>query len=191
MYSTVKITYEIVYEEKKSKFITQLIPVEDRKMAENRLHEIKKEHPHANHHVFAYVIQEADGVYQKAWDDHEPKNTAGKPILDIILRHHLMNVMIVVIRYFGGIKLGAGGLIRAYAAAAKGVVEISDTVTYERETTILFLVAYSEAAMIDALLTRLGVEQVERGYQEQVFYKVTAPQRVLETLKNIKKIEFI
>ena len=99
----------------KSRFITNLIPVNSVMDANDELSLIKKEHYSATHNCFAYVINEQ--MNQKMSDDGEPSRTAGFPILDTLLSHNLDNVLCVVTRYYGGIKLGVGGLIRAYKSA--------------------------------------------------------------------------
>lgn len=101
---------------RKSKFITNLIPIKNIEEATLFLSEIKKEHYNATHNCFAYVIDKQ--MTQKMSDDGEPSRTAGFPILEALLSHNLDNVLCVVTRYFGGIHLGKGGLIRAYQNSA-------------------------------------------------------------------------
>lgn len=104
---------------KKSKFIAFNFKVTEKEQVDEILTELKKEHRKARHLPYAYKF--LNNI--KKSDDKEPANTAGGPILNIIEKNNLDNILIVVIRYFGGIKLGAGGLIRAYGAAAKAVIE--------------------------------------------------------------------
>lgn len=115
-----KLINEITYEVKKSKFIGILYEVNDDKEIEEILTNIKKEHKKARHFPYAYKI----GPKVKKTDDKEPSNTAGTPIYNVIEKKGLDNVLIVVVRYFGGIKLGAGGLFRAYSKAASEVSDI-------------------------------------------------------------------
>lgn len=114
-----KIIKEYTYEIKKSKFIGINYQVETKEEVENILANLKKEHKKARHIPYAYKI----GPLAKKSDDKEPSNTAGSPIYNIIERKNLDNTLIVVIRYFGGIKLGAGGLTRAYLTAANEVTK--------------------------------------------------------------------
>lgn len=102
---------------KKSRFIGQALPVSTEQEAVAFIERIKKEHWSATHNCSAYMIGERDEI-QKASDDGEPSGTAGKPILEVIKNQGLKNVVVVVTRYFGGIMLGAGGLIRAYTDGA-------------------------------------------------------------------------
>ena len=113
-----KLLNEYTLEIKKSKFIALLYEIEAVEDVNTILATLKKEHKKAKHFPYAYKID----LNVKKSDDKEPSGTAGLPILNIIERNNLNNTLIVVIRYFGGIKLGAGGLLRAYSNAAKNVV---------------------------------------------------------------------
>ena len=127
-----KITIEI--EIKKSRFITNLIPVTSISEAEKELSLIKKEHYNATHNCYAYVI--GFQMNQKMSDDGEPNRTAGFPILDTLLTNNLDDVLCVVTRYFGGTKLGKGGLIRAYKAATLEAIKKASF--YKQETKQLY-----------------------------------------------------
>ncbi len=105
---------------KKSKFVALYYQIDDVNDVKNILEDLKKEHKKAKHFPYAYKI---DQNIKKS-DDKEPSNTAGSPILNIIEKNNLNHVLVIVIRYFGGIKLGAGGLIRAYSNAAREVVKL-------------------------------------------------------------------
>ncbi|NLO89748.1 MAG: YigZ family protein [Clostridia bacterium] len=103
---------------KKSRFIAHVFPADSEEEAKNYLTEIKEEYKDATHNVFAWQVG-VEKILQRCGDDGEPSGTAGRPILEVIKQRELTNVLIVVTRYFGGIKLGAGGLIRAYSQAAR------------------------------------------------------------------------
>lgn len=105
----------------KSRFIGIAVSLENENQIKQVLEEIKKEHKKATHICFAYVYNKTM-VLEKAFDDGEPKGTAGMPILNVIKKRGEQNVMVVVIRYFGGIKLGAGGVLRAYTKCASEVL---------------------------------------------------------------------
>lgn len=115
---TVAKSSESLYVVKKSKFISTVKPVKTASEAEEFISKMKKKYWDATHNVYAYNIGLNNGI-QKCSDDGEPSGTAGKPVLDIIKSKNIKNVLIVVTRYFGGIKLGASGLIRAYSESAK------------------------------------------------------------------------
>lgn len=111
--------------EKKSKFIANLFPVESVVEAENIVKEIKKNYHDARHNCIAYRVIEDEKVIEKFSDDGEPSGTAGSPMLAILQKNNLANVLIVVTRYFGGILLGTGGLVRAYSDSLLKAVEES------------------------------------------------------------------
>ena len=111
--------YKAEIVEKKSKFIAVLCKVNSEKEALEKLEQIRKEHRNARHNVFAYRIPNVNERYS---DDGEPSGTAGVPILDILRGEKLENVLVVVTRYFGGILLGTGGLVKAYSTVAKNAI---------------------------------------------------------------------
>ena len=116
-------TNEIIIE--KSKFIGIIKPLNNKDDVKNILNEIKKEYPKATHYCYGYIV---NGL-QKSNDDGEPSSTAGKPILETLLKNDLFNVILIVVRYFGGIKLGAGGLTRAYVDSASQTIKKSILLT--------------------------------------------------------------
>ena len=105
---------------KKSRFITKLYYIENTNKVNDIINEIKKEYKKCTHICYSYII----GPNAKAVDDGEPSGTAGKPILNVLQKKNMTNVLCVVIRYFGGIKLGAGGLVRAYTKSASEVIKL-------------------------------------------------------------------
>ncbi len=109
--------------EKKSKFIAHAFYVESINEAEEYLGKIRKKYYDARHNCYAYRINVEDETYEKQSDDGEPSGTAGAPILNILKKKELSNVLVVVTRYFGGILLGTGGLVKAYSEAAISAVE--------------------------------------------------------------------
>ncbi|MFD2044981.1 YigZ family protein [Ornithinibacillus salinisoli] len=111
----------------KSRFIGYVRRVETEEEAQHFIQEIKKKHHDANHNCSAYIIGENDHI-QKANDDGEPSGTAGVPILEVLKKRHLKDTAVVVTRYFGGIKLGAGGLIRAYGSTTSQAIQTTGIV---------------------------------------------------------------
>ncbi len=132
-YLTINKFAEALYKEKGSKFLAFAFPVENEQQIKSHLQQLKKEHHSANHHCYAYRLG-ADKLNYRANDDGEPSNTAGKPILGQIQSNDLTNLLIVVVRYFGGTLLGVGGLINAYRSAAAEVIKVSEII----EKHILF-----------------------------------------------------
>ncbi|MGM9873655.1 MAG: IMPACT family protein [Bacilli bacterium] len=121
---SVKNYYNSLIEVNGSKFIAILFPLEDEKIFKEYLEIIKKEYKKARHYVYAYRTKNAS----KSNDDGEPKGTAGRPILEVLYKKDLIDCAIVVIRYFGGTKLGAGRLLRTYVASASSVIEKADLI---------------------------------------------------------------
>ena len=109
--------------EKKSKFIANIFYVENKEEAENKIKELKKKNFNARHNCSSYRILENGNIIEKANDDGEPSGTAGAPMLNILQKNNLCNVLVVVTRYFGGILLGTGGLVRAYSDVTIKAIE--------------------------------------------------------------------
>lgn len=133
-YLTIKDSAMAEYEISRSRFIAYLERVSSEAAAIEFIAKIKKRHWDARHHCYAYIIGEKSNV-QKADDNGEPSGTAGKPMLEVLKKNELTDTIVVVTRYFGGIKLGAGGLIRAYGTAvttALGIAEIVEKAVFTR-----------------------------------------------------------
>jgi len=119
---SVKERVETAFTEKRSEFVSVLCPVESEDEAKSVLEGIRATHKNASHNCFAYIIGES-GAIKRFDDDGEPSQTAGFPILEVLRKNELTNVICVVTRYYGGVKLGAGGLVRAYKKGASSCVE--------------------------------------------------------------------
>ena len=130
---TVKENIETEIIEKKSRFIANIFYIESIDEAENIIKSIKKKHYNARHNCYAYRIIQNGKIIDRFSDDGEPSSTAGAPILNILVKKNLVNVLIVVTRYFGGILLGTGGLVRAYSQAANNVIEMSKIIDLASE----------------------------------------------------------
>lgn len=126
-YLTLKTTSEGLYKEKGSKFLAFAYPVDSEDQIKETLDELRKRYYDARHHCYAYILGKNQDIY-RANDDGEPNHSAGDPILGQIRSHQLTNVLIVVIRYFGGTKLGVGGLISAYKTAAAEAIENNEII---------------------------------------------------------------
>ncbi|NOX84914.1 MAG: YigZ family protein [Chlorobi bacterium] len=126
-YRTIKAPAGGLYKEKGSRFIARAYPVESVEQCKEILSELKKEHYNARHHCYAYRIDPAEEQVRSN-DDGEPSGTAGKPILNQIYSSELFNILIVVIRYFGGTKLGVSGLINAYKTSAREAISNADII---------------------------------------------------------------
>lgn len=147
-YLTIQKPADIIYKDKGSKFITYAYPVTNEKQIKEILVELKKEHHTANHHCYAYRLG-ADKQNFRANDDGEPNNTAGKPILGQIQSSDLTDVLIVVVRYFGGTLLGVSGLINAYKTSAHEVIKACTII--EKQIMFSYLVSFSFEQMNDVM----------------------------------------
>lgn len=186
---TIKSEKKIEFEEKKSRFIGRIKPVNTKKDAEYFINEIKSKHEDATHNCSVYKIIEDGKEYSKSDDDGEPKGTAGKSMEQTLSYMNIDNVVIVATRYFGGIKLGAGGLIRAYSKTARLVVQASEIVEFVNKEKYILEFSYSMIEEIDRMLVSCDV--FERGFNDRVFYKVNLTEKVLEKLKLMKDVLII
>lgn len=171
VYRTVKQISEAKLEINKSLFIACAGPAATEEEAVAFIEAIKKRHKEANHNCSAYVIGQ-HGQIQKADDDGEPGGTAGKPILDVINKAAVKNVVIVVTRYFGGIKLGAGGLIRAYTKAAADGLDAAMIIEKQLHSRFVVEISYALLGTVENQL-RLNHYPIERKEFSQLV-KLTA-----------------
>lgn len=159
VYRSVKQTCEVKIEINKSLFIAYVSPAETETAAVSFIEEIRKRHKEASHNCSAYIIGR-HGRQQKADDDGEPGGTAGRPILEVLNKADIKNAVIVVTRYFGGIKLGAGGLIRAYTQAAAAGLAAAVIVEKQLHIRLAIVVDYSLLGTVENQL-RLNNYPVE------------------------------
>lgn len=186
--NTVKKETEISFEEKKSKFIGYIKPVTSTKEAEEFIAYIKTLHPNATHNCSCYRVIEKGQEYYKPDDDGEPSGTAGKPIGEIFINLDVYNLVVVVTRYFGGIKLGAGGLIRNYAKTSKlAVIEAGIEEYIERKTYILDF-SYNRNSEIDRLIYEENIQVEEKSFEERVSYRVSLTKEQKGKIENLKDL---
>ena len=145
-------------------------------------------HPNATHNCSAYRIIENGQEYYKVDDNGEPSGTAGKPIGEIFVTLDVYNVVVVVTRYFGGIKLGAGGLIRNYAKTAKLAVNEAQIVEYIEKKEYLIDFSYGKSNEIDKIVFDEKIEILDRNFDERVSYKMLLSQNQKEKIQEIKDI---
>ena len=181
----------IEFEEKKSKFIGYIKPVSTKEEAEKFIDMIKIKHKDATHNCSAYKVTDNGQEYFKVDDDGEPKGTAGKPMGDIITYMEAENLAVVATRYFGGIKLGAGGLVRAYAKTAKLAIQEAGIVDYVKKTNFLLDFGYEKTAEVEQIIYKNGDEILEKGYHDRVTYKVSLSDESIKELKEKKDITII
>jgi len=166
----------------RSKFITHLIPISEFDGLQEKL---KKEHPKANHVVYALrYLNEFDQIVENSSDDGEPKGCAGVPALNVLRGEELINCAVLIVRYFGGIKLGTGGMARAYALAVKNVLKENILLPYEKEVSYIFSTNYNEVDKTLYRLKQLDLTNYERDFGvEKVVWKVTGSEESLKRFK--------
>ena len=168
-------TYEL--EIKKSNFISKIYKVSTIEEVNNILLGLKKEYSDATHHCYAYIINDI----KKSSDDGEPGGTAGIPILQVLEKNNLNYVLCVVIRYFGGIKLGAGGLVRAYTKSISELIKNSEIVKLIPGYKIEIITTYDEQKKLDYTLRNYKYEKI---YNNNILYKIFIPKADLNKLDN-------
>ncbi len=182
----------IEFEEKKSKFIGYIKPVSSVNEAEKFIKSVRELHPDATHNVPLYRVMESGQEYFKYNDDGEPTNTAGKPMAEILNILDIYNVVIVATRYFGGIKLGAGGLIRNYAKTAKLAVNEAEIIEYTEKSVFILDYDYENTSEVEMFLNaneqKYGIEIQEKNYSDRVTLKIKANSSIEEKLNGINKI---
>lgn len=173
-------THEI--EIKKSRFICHLKRTETEEEATAFIDAIKKEHWKATHNCSAYLIGERNDI-QRAHDDGEPSGTAGVPMLEILKKRDLKNVTAVVTRYFGGVKLGAGGLIRAYGGAVNDALDAIGIVERQLQQQIALTVSYPLSGKLENHLRESSYLLRDTEYTENVTYHCLVPVEKVDTFK--------
>lgn len=196
MYQTITnhSTFELV--EKKSRFIANLIYIENKEQAELEIKQWKKKFHDARHNCFAYRILEEESIYEKSSDDGEPTGTAGGPILNILQKNNISNVLVIVTRYFGGILLGTGGLVRCYSEATLGAIEKTHLISIERGCEYEIKVEYSDFQVVQYYLQKNNIKIIDIKYEEEITcwieMKNSVKEKFLADVKNreinIKKV---
>lgn len=169
---TIKDNVETEIVEKKSKFIANLIKVENREEAEKKIQEIKKKYYDARHNCVAYRVLENGKVEEKASDDGEPSGTAGGPMLNILQKNNLSNVLIVVTRYFGGILLGTGGLVRAYSDTLQKAIEESSLIMKVYGIEMKLIVDYNNFEKFKYYCKNNNITIISIKYLEKIECKI-------------------
>ncbi len=190
--------------EKKSRFIANLIYVESEEQAQDKIKEIKKKYYDARHNCYAYRIIEGDNILQRSSDDGEPSGTAGAPMLNILEKNDIANVLVVVTRYFGGILLGTGGLVKAYSEATLKSIDNNELIEKELGYEIQISSSYTDMQKIEYFLKTNNITILKKEFLDKVnilvelsiedYKKITQefPKNVIRNLKiNIEKKRFI
>lgn len=184
MFYTVKDGCFAEVTEKKSKFICNIFHVESVIEAEDKLNEIRKQYYDARHNCFVYKIAE-DGCF-KSSDDGEPSGTAGVPMLNIVNGKNISNVLVVVTRYFGGILLGTGGLVRAYSQAISAALDNAVLIKQEEGIEAEFFVDYKQLDEVKYHFKKKNISISKMEYAEKVKLTVEGEKNVIYSLKDEK-----
>jgi len=177
------------YNEKGSTFSALAIPVSDVAEVKTNLHQLKKEFPDASHICYGYRVKENDRLDEFATDAGEPKGSSGVPILNVLKRKHLVNVVIFVIRYFGGSKLGIPGLINAYGTAAEKTIKNAKVKKWVQLERISFVYNYDLQNKVDSVLQKFKVKIINTNFgasiQVELEIKVEKNEELRKELKDV------
>lgn len=164
---------------KKSKFICHLFRIDNEEQAREYINQIKKEHYKANHNCSAYLLGENFEI-QRSSDDGEPSGTAGVPILEVLKKNELQNTLAIVTRYFGGIKLGAGGLIRAYSTSVSEALDKIGIVEGKLQQILSITISYPQLGKLQSYLENEQITIQEINYLENITVKVAIDIKEIE-----------
>lgn len=187
MFYTIKDECSAEITEKKSKFICNVFHVESAQEAEDKLNIVRKKYHDARHNCYVYKVVEEDAF--KASDDGEPSGTAGVPMLNIVNGRNLSNILVVVTRYFGGILLGTGGLVRAYSLATTTALDDSNIIKQEMGLEASFNVEYKELEEVRYHLKNRNIVISGQEYLENVKVFVEGREEDILKLQNEKLSE--
>lgn len=182
-YFTIYQNGEHQIEIKKSKFICHLFRIENEEQAKEYIAKIKKEHYKANHNCSAYMLGENFEI-QRSSDDGEPSGTAGVPMLEVLKKNQLQNTLAIVTRYFGGIKLGAGGLIRAYSTSVSEALKEIGIVQGKLQQILDITIDYHQLGKLQNYLENEQISIQEIDYLEQITVKVAIDINQCESFQN-------
>ena len=167
-FKTIKYDNCVEIVEKKSRFIANLIYVESEQQAQDKIKEIKKKYYDARHNCYAYRVIEEDNILQRSSDDGEPSGTAGAPMLNILERNDIANVLAVVTRYFGGILLGTGGLVKAYSEATLKSIDSNEIIEKGLGFEIQISTPYTDMQKIEYFLKTHNIKILNKEFLDNV-----------------------
>ncbi|MBN2627914.1 MAG: YigZ family protein [Spirochaetales bacterium] len=169
-------------EVKKSKFLAYALPLASLSDIKEEVQKARAEHPDSRHVVHAAVVGPDGGEFSMS-DDGEPKGTSGRPSLEVLKGREITNVLILIVRYFGGVKLGTGGLVKAYGDAVKSVLDVLETEPLVEKAEFSLNLSYHDHSPVRLLLDREGVEILSEEFGEGVSMSCRCPREVLEGLR--------
>ncbi|MBR0270442.1 MAG: YigZ family protein [Methanobrevibacter sp.] len=164
---------------KKSQFICHLFPTKNKKESKEIILKVNEQYSDATHNCTAYIVSDGEGFD----DDGEPGGTAGKPMINVLRKNELHNVTAVVTRYFGGIKLGAGGLVRAYSKSVMEAISEAEILEVESYDVYTLTFEYGDIKLVDGEVRNNNLEAINKDYSDKVVYDV-----VSKDFRDIEKI---
>lgn len=175
--------FSFTLEEKKSKFIAFLTPYSQFNELMQRL---RAEHPKARHFVYAYrYLNEFDQIVENSSDDGEPRGTSGRPSLAVINGAGIINSAVIIVRYFGGVKLGTGGLVKAYGSSVNEVLEIAELFEYKKLITKTLVCEYKDLSQLEYILEQNNIKIANKDFTTDVHLEIKASQQEFEVLKGL------
>ena len=182
--------------EKKSKFIANVFYIESKEEADELIKEVNKKYHDARHNCYAYRVISSDGIIEKASDDGEPSGTAGAPMLTILSKNELANVLVIVTRYFGGILLGTGGLVKAYSEACSLGLEKAEIIEKDIAKVYKIEISYPDIDKFKYFAKKNNINILKEEYLENVILEIGIKEKDLfkkisQKEINVRNIEFI
>lgn len=174
-YQTIKTPSEGSYHESGSKFLAYAIPLTSREELEEKFSEVKSLHPKARHHCYAYRILDRDEITEYSVDAGEPSGSAGQPILGELRRNNLVNVAVIVVRYFGGTKLGIPGLIHAYRESTASAITANETILVTRTQQYAIVTPLALQPQFYSACKHCGIEIVDTTYDDFFHARINIP----------------
>lgn len=183
-FNTIHRAAEADYEIKKSRFIGVIMPCQSEDEALRKLGQLARQHPNANHLAFAWRIRQPEGFLTERFHDAgEPSGTAGRPILAPLEGENLINVVVGVVRYFGGIKLGTGGLTRAYGTAAKEAIAAACISPWVEMATLKLDIEYPQLQLLEYQLKQIHAEIIDQQFTDKVSLIISLPASEKEAIQ--------
>lgn len=196
MFKTIKENVSAELVEKKSKFIANIFYIESKEEAEELIKAINKKYHDARHNCYAYRIITSDGIIEKSSDDGEPSGTAGAPMLTILSKNNLANIIVVVTRYFGGILLGTGGLVKAYSGACAIALEKAEMIEKDIADVYEIEIGYTDINKFKHYAKNNEVLILKEEYLTDIVVQIAIKnENILNNISengiNVKKLKFI
>lgn len=167
---TIKKPVQMEINVKKSQFICSLYPTKNKRESKEIIQMLNQKYSDATHNCTAYIVGDGEGFD----DDGEPGGTAGKPMINVLRKNELHNITAIVTRYFGGIKLGAGGLVRAYSKSVMEAIGEADIVEIEEYDVYELIFEYSDIKIADTEVRNNSLEVIDKDYSDKVHYQIVS-----------------